>query len=87
MRERGDGARFLLESRDGRRIGREPRRQNLDRDVAAEPRVARAIDLAHPARAERGENLVGPESRARVQQSERPLSLSKGGILALGLSG
>ena len=37
------------------------RRQHLDRHVAPEPRVVGAIDLAHAARAERGEDLVGTE--------------------------
>ena len=35
------------------RIGGELRRQDLDRDLALEPRVPRPIHLAHPARAER----------------------------------
>ena len=38
--------------------------QDLDRDLAIELGVAGAIDLAHPAGAERGENLVGAEARA-----------------------
>ena len=38
--------------------------QDLDRDVAAEPRVARAIDLAHAAGAERRDDLVGAEPGA-----------------------
>ena len=37
--------------------------QDLDRDLAAEARVAGAVDLAHPAGAERGEHLVRPELR------------------------
>ena len=35
--------------------------EHLDRDRAAEPRVARAIDLAHPAGADPVEDLVVPE--------------------------
>ncbi len=38
--------------------------QDLDRDVAAEPLVPRAVDLAHPSRAERREDLVGAELRS-----------------------
>ena len=38
------------------------RREDLDRDVAVQLRVARAVDLAHPARAERREDLVGTET-------------------------
>ena len=36
--------------------------QDLDRDVAVEARVARAVDLAHAAGAEGGEDLVGAEA-------------------------
>src|SRR5437773_9799113 len=45
-----------------RGIRRERIRQDFDRDVAIELRVARPIDLAHPAGAERRENLVLPEA-------------------------
>jgi len=40
-------------------------RQQLDRHVAPEPRVAGAIDLAHSSRTERGEDLVGTEFLTR----------------------
>ena len=40
------------------------RRQDLDRDGAVEPRVARLVDLAHAAGAERRDDLVGAEARA-----------------------
>ena len=39
---------FALEALP-RRVGREGLWQHLDRDVAIQPRVARAIHLAHPA--------------------------------------
>ena len=39
-------------------------RQNLDGDRSLQPRVTRPVDLAHPARAERREDLVGTEARA-----------------------
>ena len=61
----GDGARLALEA--GQAVGIGARRlggQHLERDVAAEPRVARAVDLAHAARAERGDDLVGAEPSA-----------------------
>ena len=38
--------------------------QPLDRDLAPEPRVARAEHLAHATRAERAQDLVGSEARA-----------------------
>ena len=39
-------------------------RQDLDRDVAIEPRVARPIDLTHAAVADLGGDFVGAEARA-----------------------
>ena len=54
-------ARFLLEALQALGIGRERRGQDLDGDVATEPRVAGAIDLAHPAGADLAEDLVRPE--------------------------
>ncbi len=41
------GARFLLEAAEAVAVVGESRRQDLDRDVAGEPRVAGAVDLAH----------------------------------------
>jgi hypothetical protein len=38
-------------------------RQDLDRDEAIEPRVARAIDLSHSTGAEWGDDLVRTEAR------------------------
>ena len=51
MIQRGQHLRFALESREPVGISRERLGQDLDRDVAIQPRVARAIDLAHAARA------------------------------------
>ena len=61
----------MIEARDRSRFALEPlrnadskhvRRENLDRDRAIEPRVARLVDLAHAARAERREDFVGAEA-------------------------
>ena len=46
------GAGLLLEALQAVRVARKRGRQDLDRDLAAEPRVLRPVDLAHPARAE-----------------------------------
>ena len=56
MIERGEQARFAREAGAAFRIGGEVRRQDLDRHVATELAVARAIDLAHAASAERGDD-------------------------------
>jgi hypothetical protein len=37
-------------------------RQNFQRDIAIEARIARAIDLAHAAGADGGQDLVRPEA-------------------------
>ena len=64
MAQRGGRACFLLEAVQSIGVGRERRRQHFDRDVAPETRVARAIHLAHAARAERGEDFIRAEAHA-----------------------
>ena len=63
--EGGRGARLLLEAAAAIRISGELFRQDLDRHLAAQPRVARPVDLAHAAGAERRENLVRAEFLSR----------------------
>src|SRR4051794_11097744 len=58
------GARPLLEARQPLGIGNEIRRQNFDRHVAAEARVARAVNLAHPSGTEQRGDLARSESCA-----------------------
>jgi len=48
-------------------IGRHGDGQHFDRHVAAEPRVACPIDLAHAAGAERADDFVRAELRAAVE--------------------
>ena len=62
MRQRRDRARLLGEPGQPVGIVGGAARQDLDRHVAAEPRIASAIDLAHAARADRRDDLVGAES-------------------------
>ncbi len=59
MVQRRGRAGFLLEARQPLGIRRELLRQDLDRDLAAEPRVAGQPDLAHAAGAELLLDLVG----------------------------
>src|SRR5678816_1306536 len=42
-------------------------RKDLDGDGAIEAGVPRSVDLTHPTGAQRGDDLVGPESRASRQ--------------------
>ena len=58
--ERGNGARFALEAGEPSGSRANGGGQHFDRDVAAQPRVARAVDLAHAAGAERSQDLYGP---------------------------
>ena len=67
MVERGGGARLLLEAAQAIGVGGERGGQDLDRHVAPEPRIARAIDLAHAAGAERRDDLVRAEADTRSQ--------------------
>ena len=64
MVQRRGGACFLLEAVQRSGSAEKDDGQHLDRDVASEPRVARAIHLAHAAGAERGEDFIGPEAHA-----------------------
>jgi hypothetical protein len=65
MVERGGGAGFLLEALEAPRIGRESGGQDFDGDVTPQPGIVRAVDLSHPAGAERGADLIGAEADAR----------------------
>ena len=62
--QRGGGPRLPLEPRDALGMAGEGLGKDLDRDRSPEPRVPRAVDLAHPARAERRKDLIGTEPRA-----------------------
>src|SRR5204863_7742647 len=62
--ERGERLRFALEPREAIGIGGDGIGQDLDRHVAIELRVARAIDLAHAAGAEWGDDFVRADARA-----------------------
>jgi len=62
MRELRDRLRLTLEALPQLRRGGHVRRQNFDRDIAAEPRVLRLVDLPHPSRTDGREDLVGAEA-------------------------
>src|SRR5438309_5949758 len=64
MVERGQHLRLALEACAPVRIERERIGNDFERDVATELRIARAIHLAHPARAERRDDLIRPEAAA-----------------------
>jgi len=58
------GPSFVLEAAESIRIARKRRGQHLDGDFAPQPRILRAIDLPHPARAKRRDDLVGTQTTA-----------------------
>ena len=65
MVERGDGPSLALEARLAAfGIERRGVRQHFERDETVEPRVPRFVDLAHSPAAERGDDVVRPETRA-----------------------
>ena len=69
--ERGGGSRLLLEAAQSARVLREGRREDLDGDVAPEPRVARPVHLSHAARADAAGDLVGTELLVGAQARGR----------------
>ena len=71
MVERGQQLGFALEARQALRVLGERRRQRFDRHLAAEARVVRAVHLAHAARSERCDDLVGADAGA-LRQWHRP---------------
>ena len=62
MRQQAGGRASSSKRRSRVGIGGKAGGQRLDRDVAAEARIARAIHLAHPAGADEPEDLVGSGS-------------------------
>ena len=67
MVQRRQHLRFARKAREPIGVVRERFRENLQRHVAIEPRVARAIHLAHPSGAERRKDLVWTEDCSGCQ--------------------
>src|SRR5207245_6918489 len=65
MIQAGDRLCFPLKPLLPLRICRHIFRQNLDRDVPPEPRILRAVHLAHPASSEGAHDLVWPQFRSQ----------------------
>ncbi len=61
---------FLLEAVQPLRLGGDSLRQNLDRYLPFEARVAGAIDLAHSARAQKANHFIRPKLGSRGQRHE-----------------
>jgi hypothetical protein len=76
MIQRGDRARFAAKTLETLRSCRERRREHFKRDEPVEPVVARAVNLAHTARAERSDYLVRTESSSGPQTHARALAIT-----------
>ena len=64
MIQRGERSRLALEACEPLGIVRECFRQDLQGDVAPQPRIARSIHLTHPAFAKFRDDFVGAQFRA-----------------------
>ena len=62
MRQGGHGSGLTLKALEPVRIRRDGGGQHLDRDLSFELGIPGSIDLAHPARPERAEHLVTPQT-------------------------
>ena len=74
--ERGEDLCLTREASAAVGIGAEGLRQDLERDVAIQLRVAGAIHLAHPARTDGSENLVGTKVSAGCERHAPRLILA-----------
>ncbi len=76
MIQRGKSLRFTFEASEAVRIGSECLGQDLERDVAIQLRIARAIHLAHAARPEQAQDFVCAKPCTRRQSHEALLILA-----------
>src|SRR5688500_14171872 len=68
MFERRKRLRFALEPRETFGIGGNGFRQELEGDIALEPRIARLVDLSHAAGSEQGDDLIRPDAETRTER-------------------
>src|SRR5262245_33788668 len=68
MVQRGEQLGLALKTGETIGILRERFGQNLDGDLALQPRIRRAIDFAHSACADQAENFVRAEPGARIER-------------------
>jgi hypothetical protein len=68
MIQRGDRPRFAPEPREAFGVGGHICRQDLERDIAPQPRIVRAIHVSHAARADGGQDFVRTQARSDCQR-------------------
>ena len=73
MIQAGNRARVALKSLAQVRAAGKMIRQNFDSDGAVEARIASAVDLAHPARADRREDFVRAQALTGLNSHGTPL--------------
>ena len=74
--EGGDGARFLFEAAQPLGVSPHLGRENLDRDLAPQPRIPCPVHLPHPPGPDEVEDLVRPQPRTGGKgQGEAPRNL------------
>ena len=66
MAQRREHARLTLEARQALGVAGHFVREHLDCDFAAEARIPRTVDFAHPSRAEQRDDFVGAEPASRA---------------------
>jgi len=76
MIQRRQHVRFALEPRHALGVTGQRLRQNFDGDIAAEPGIVSAVDLAHAASADGREDFVGAQSSTGGQLHEGQTILS-----------
>ena len=82
--QQGQGPGFALEPRDAIRVGGERHWQDLDRDVAPQLGIARAIHLAHATGAQLRQYVVRAEAKAGLQPRRRHSSINPSSANASG---
>jgi len=68
MVEPRDRPRLAFETSQPIGVARESLGEHLERHVAPQSRVPRAVNVAHPSRSEKGHDLVRAETRARIER-------------------
>src|SRR5262245_34532046 len=66
--QRSQNLGFLLKAGAAGRVASEVRGQNLQRNITPQPRVARPVDLAHAARAQRRDDFIRSEFVSRDER-------------------
>ena len=72
MIQRGEDFRLTLKPRQPTDVSGNSRRQNLDRDLALQVGVRRAIHLPHPAHANLGNDFIRAEAGAGAERHQCP---------------